>query len=165
VERQVRSVGEAPRSGYEESGSSVGGGSPWKCARVAAWRYSNTERPCWAQVAITLPMRSSQRCPPALSASAVRQRCPPALSASAARPLGHVPIDHHKPNRLFRQIVGGINARGKDELNGAQAVLAKTIRQVLRLRDLGNPECRLADHFQPRVLHVPRKRSPRSSRR
>jgi hypothetical protein len=36
---------------------------------------------------------------------------PPAAAFFAARPLGNMPVDHHKTNRLFRQIVRRIDAR------------------------------------------------------
>ena len=39
----------------------------------------------------------------------------PALARFAARALGNAPVDDHKPNRLFCQVVGRLDAGSGDE--------------------------------------------------
>jgi hypothetical protein len=48
---------------YLAAGNSVGPSSPVKYACTDACRYSQTDLPCWAHVAITVQIRSHQRCP------------------------------------------------------------------------------------------------------
>ena len=56
------------------SGNSVGGSTSENHAPTAASRYSNTDRPCCVQVAITVQIRSHQRFPPSLRVPCVISR-------------------------------------------------------------------------------------------
>ena len=55
-------------------GNSNGGSVPANHAATTASKYSNTDRPCWAQVAITVQIRSHQRFPFSLRVPCVIRR-------------------------------------------------------------------------------------------
>src|SRR5215831_3149019 len=71
----------------------------------------------------------------------------PAPPRFPARPLRHVPIQDHEPNRLLRQVVRRLHARRRHELEVRLAVLREALRQVLtrpRRRHIAQrllPEC------------------------
>ena len=98
------------------------------------------------------------------------QHCPDPLAPTAAflaaRPLRHVPIHHHKPDRPFRRVVGRVHSRRRDECEIRFSVRLEPLRQhtrMLRLRHLFEeikgvrPEWHLrpsvrGEHFPSRFL-------------
>ena len=49
----------------------------------------------------------------------------PSTAFLAPRPLRNPPVDHHKANRLFRQVVGRLDPRRGDEAEVRRSMLAK----------------------------------------
>src|SRR4029077_3442085 len=48
-----------------------------------------------------------------------------------ARPLRHLPVQYHEPNRLLRQVVRRLHVRGRHELEVRLPVLREALRQIL----------------------------------
>jgi len=84
-------------------------------------------------------------------------RCPdplqPSLSGFTSRALGHVSVDHHKANRLFRQVVRRLDARRRQETKVTFAVFPEPLRQVLRLGRSWHLELGRAAQFVRGILH------------
>ena len=62
----------------------------------------------------------------------------PAPACFASRTLGYVPVDDHEANRLFRQIVGWLDAGRGYEPDVTRAVFREATSKILRLGCAGN---------------------------
>ena len=89
----------------------IGIGEP--CPYQPASRYSNTDRPCCVQVAITVQIRSHQRFPRSLLVPCV-------ISRSITT----------KRSRLLRQVVGRLYSWSRNELEITRAMLLEPDRHV-----------------------------------
>src|SRR5438132_9553276 len=69
----------------------------------------------------------------------------PTLPLRAARALRYLAIDHHETNRLLGEIVGRLDAGGRDETQITFAVLLEACGQVFGLAGFGHVpgDCRL----------------------
>ena len=56
----------------------------------------------------------------------------PALAFFTARSLRHFAIDHDEANRLFRQVIGRLDAGSGDEAQVTFAMFTEAIGQILR---------------------------------
>ena len=93
--------------------TTIGGSVPANHAPTAASRYSNTDRPCCVQVAITVQIRSHQRSP-----------------LFAPGPLRDQSVDHHEADRLLRQVVRRLHSRRRHEPEITLAMLLEPGRHV-----------------------------------
>src|SRR4051794_33979624 len=75
-----------------------------------------------------------------LGASGDRRPDPlqPAASGFASRALGYVSVDDHEANRLLGQIVGRLDAGGRDESDVACTVFPKATSEIGRVRCVGH---------------------------
>ena len=94
----------------------------------------------------------------AASLFAGRDRSPntfaPLAAFFATCALRDFPVENHKPNCLFGQIVGRVDTRCSNELEKRVAVLAKPLCHILRLTRRRNPLRRLGENRFPGGSHT-----------
>src|SRR5712692_8629465 len=72
----------------------------------------------------------------------------PTLARGAARALRHLAIDHHETNRLLGQVVGWLDAGGRDETQVTFAVLLESFGQIVSLWRVRHAP----DDFRPKLV-------------
>ena len=72
----------------------------------------------------------------------------PTLTGGAARALRHLAINHHKTNRLLGQVVGWLDAGGRDETQITFAMLLETFDQIVGLFRVGHAP----DDLRPKLV-------------
>jgi len=85
----------------------------------------------------------------------------PLSAGNAAGALRHMPVQHHEPNRLLRQIVGRLDAGRSDESQVTLAVCVEPVGQILGFARPRHAMRGFCPDFVPGVFELPGKSARR----
>src|ERR1700730_200165 len=78
----------------------------------------------------------------------------PPIPRFAPRPLRHQPVEHHEPDRLFRQVVRRLHSRLREEPEITLPMLLEPNPQVEPVLSLRHPVLSATQHLHPRRLRL-----------